>query len=147
MENLITFDILKALITNEYVDQKENPKAEDFTPDYDYCTTNYHIMEKEHEWLLKAAFKKATKMLKDSKQLKTTLTAAMVPTEYDEVHDFLSEGITHSNGYKGNLHELSEEDVELHEHQFQGFTFFFVPDENEGGIILAPTEFFSLFNK
>jgi hypothetical protein len=98
-------------------------------------------MEKEHKWLLKAAFKKAAKMLKDSNQLKTTLTAAATLIDYQ----VLSEGITHSNGYEGNLHELSEEDVELHEHQFQGFTFFFIPDENEGGIILAPTEFFNLF--
>jgi hypothetical protein len=141
MENKITFDILKTLITDEYASQTENPKAEDFAPDYDYCTTNYHIMEEEHKWLLKAAFKKATKMLKDSNQLKTTLTAAGTLIDYQ----VLSEGITHSNGYKGNLHELSEEDVELHEHQFQGFTFFFIPDENEGGIILAPTEFFNLF--
>jgi hypothetical protein len=148
MENKITFDALKELITDEWTDQTENPNAEDFAPDYDYCTTNYDIMEEEHKWLLKAAFKKAVKMLKDSNQLKTTLTAAGVPSltiKYDDVHHFLSEGITHSNGYKGNLHELSEEDVELHEHQFQGFTFFFIPDENEGGIILAPTEFFNLF--
>lgn len=146
MANNITLEALKASFTEFGIEVIDNPTFQNFASSYD-CdgTTDAHIMEREYKWMLNAAFKKAAKMLKDSKQLTTTLSA----TEYydgGELYELLSQGTaTHSNGYKGNLHETSEDEVELQEHQLEGFTFFFIPNVNDDGIIVAPTEFFQLF--
>jgi hypothetical protein len=139
MANNITLEALKASFTEFGITVIDNPTFQNFASSYD-CDGTYdaHIMEREYGWMVKAAFKKASELLK------TPISA----TEYydgGELHELLAQGTsTHSNGYVGNLHETSHEDVVLQEHQLEGFTFFYIPNVNEDGIIVAPTEFFNL---